>query len=736
MLLLTKKWTPPSGFTFPARNGRRYNCRWEEEYPWLRYSRSKDAAFCAYCILFGNTTFGKGTASMEVFQSSGFSDWKNAMGSKRGMLLCHHNSEAHKEAAIRALSYKSVIEGAAPDISSCLSEAHKKQVKQNREILISIIDLVIVLGKRNISFRGHTWNKETKREDGNFDFFLHWKSKFDPVLKHHLEHCQKNASYTSPIIQNELITLAGNEVRSSILDAARSAKWFSVMADESTDVSTKEQMAICIRYVESDGFEFQVREEFVGFVELESTDAESISVAIIDYLKVCQLDIANLRGQGYDGAAVMSGKVSGVCTRIQSIQPRALYHHCRAHTLNLVLSSSCHKVPDIRNLFCSIGKMTWFLGASAKRKNILRRYLLSDDISDLVATEESEEVCDVLVQNSANRSVPKLCETRWSARVVTVSSVISKYKSIHLALKDIFQESSDTDARINAQSYTKLMESSLFIVSLIVAQHILSISHPLSMALQKTNCDIVKAYQDANFCKDAMMKQRVESKFESVWEKATTIADSIGVALSKPRTATCSRYRSNAGCDLDADVKEYYRRNVYFPFIDHCVSQFNERFPDTAQSLFLGYKLLPSKLSSFKEEDIETIEQYYGPDLLDKAAFRGEVEKWKIKIGQTDNPSTPMPKHALVKALKVADAEFFPNIHEIFKLILTLPVGSVPCERSFSSLRRLKDWSRANMTEERLCGLALLYTHRDMDVSRENVLKRFDASGHRRIGSL
>ena len=33
------------------------------------------------------------------------------------------------------------------------------------------------------------------------------------------------------------------------------------------------------------------------------------------------------------------------------------------------------------------------------------------------------------------------------------------------------------------------------------------------------------------------------------------------------------------------------------------------------------------------------------------------------------------------------------------------------------------------MTKERLCGFALLFIHRDMDVSRENVLKRFSATG-------
>ncbi len=500
------------------------------------------------------------------------------------------------------------------------------------------------------------------------------------------------------------------------------------------DESTIEQMSICIRYIQAYDGTFEAREEFIGFVELEETNAACISASIIDFLKDCDLDLNNLRGQGYDGASVMSGKVSGVCTRIQRIQPRAFYHHCRGHTLNLVVSSSCKIVPDIRNLFCSVGKITWFVGASAKRKTVLKRYLVSDDISDLFVIEGSEETSDMFVQKSANRSVPKLCETRWSARVVTLSSMISKYKAIYLALKDIFSESSDGEVRTNAQSYARHMESPSFVVSLVVAQHILSISQPLSLALQKVNCDIVKAYRDAKLCRETILLQRQESKFDVLWEKATAIADTIDIVLSKPRTVACSRFRSNAGSELDSGAMEYYRRNVYYPFIDHCVSQFNERFPATAESLFLWYKLLPSKMCSLTEGDIVAIEQFYGPDLPDKVAFKCEVEKWKVMVSQTDNSS--MPKHALSAALQAADSDFSPNIHEIMRLILTLPVGSVPCERSSSAMRRLKDWSRSTMTESRLNGLALLYTHRGMEVNYENVLRRFDATGHRRIGSL
>ena len=52
----------------------------------------------------------------------------------------------------------------------------------------------------------------------------------------------------------------------------------------------------------------------------------------MEFIRVCNLDVANLRGQGYDGASVMAGEVSGVATQILRQQPKAMHYHCKAHT--------------------------------------------------------------------------------------------------------------------------------------------------------------------------------------------------------------------------------------------------------------------------------------------------------------------------------------------------------------------------------------------------------------------
>ena len=62
-----------------------------------------------------------------------------------------------------------------------------------------------------------------------------------------------------------------------------------------------------------------------------------------------------------------------------------------------------------------------------------------------------------------------------------------------------------------------------------------------------------------------------------------------------------------------------------------------------------------------------------------------------------------------------------------------MPVSTASAERSFSVLKRLKTYLRNTMGAERLSSLALLNIHPSREVNVENVLRSFDASGHRRI---
>lgn len=88
----------------------------------------------------------------------------------------------------------------------------------------------------------------------------------------------------------------------------------------------------------------EVKESFIGFYILKRYGAVYYVNLTYDVLLKLGLDINKCRGQGYDGASVMSRAHSGVQTRIKHIVPSAKYVHYCSHNVNLVISDAvkCH----------------------------------------------------------------------------------------------------------------------------------------------------------------------------------------------------------------------------------------------------------------------------------------------------------------------------------------------------------------------------------------------------------
>lgn len=107
-------------------------------------------------------------------------------------------------------------------------------------------------------------------------------------------------------------------------------------------------MSICIRYAK----DFNIYERFLGFLDVSSNqNADSLSTAIISFLKKINLNKIPIIAQSYDGASVMSGSRGGVQKKLKDYYPYATYIHCMAHKLNLVILDMCKNIKVSYYLF-------------------------------------------------------------------------------------------------------------------------------------------------------------------------------------------------------------------------------------------------------------------------------------------------------------------------------------------------------------------------------------------------
>lgn len=112
-------------------------------------------------------------------------------------------------------------------------------------------------GHENIPLRGHRDDASQlspREEVGKFQALLNFRiDSGDKILENHFKSAPKNATYRSKTAQTEIIECCGEYIRNKLVTEIKSAKFFSILADEAQDVSNKEQMALVLKYVDKNG---------------------------------------------------------------------------------------------------------------------------------------------------------------------------------------------------------------------------------------------------------------------------------------------------------------------------------------------------------------------------------------------------------------------------------------------------------------------------------------------------
>ena len=171
---------------------------------------------------------------------------------------------------------------------------------------------------------------------------------------------KKTDKYCCHPIQNELLDVMANTITRNIANNICEAKYFSLMADEVTDVSNRELVVVCMPWVDG---ELEPHEDFRGLYKVDDIQSNMIVAILQDILKCLNLTLMNCRGQCYDGASNMAGSKSGVSTQLSKEEPRAAYTHCYGHALNLAVSDMMKKnrlMSDTLNTTSEISKLLKF----------------------------------------------------------------------------------------------------------------------------------------------------------------------------------------------------------------------------------------------------------------------------------------------------------------------------------------------------------------------------------------
>ncbi|XP_008182357.1 uncharacterized protein LOC103309224 [Acyrthosiphon pisum] len=252
-----------------------FNLSWLERWSWLAFSKIEKGEFCKYCVLFYKSEYaGKSMNSPPIsLVIQPFCNWKHAIS----IFNNHQNNEDRKFSKLKAVEFSKIIDQ-----------------KQN-DIIVQMQGLAL---RGEHDFGELSLNTPIKNY-GNFRSLLRYRIESgDNLFLNHIQNCNKNASYISANVQNDIVSVISEYMQHYICDKIRKEKYFAILADETKYISHVEQFSLCIRYLEkSSNFEkdntYIIREDFLQFVPVHSTVGSELDNTIISTLTSLGLNLKN-----------------------------------------------------------------------------------------------------------------------------------------------------------------------------------------------------------------------------------------------------------------------------------------------------------------------------------------------------------------------------------------------------------------------------------------------------------
>ncbi|XP_052253227.1 zinc finger MYM-type protein 1-like [Dreissena polymorpha] len=672
----------PRNFAFPKRTfgkkkpeQRSFQSCWFDSFTWLHYDESRDLAFCHLCM--AAKKLGKiGNTKVDgSFISDGFSKWKAGTEKFRK----HEKSECHKEAVERLVT----LPATTRDVGEMLSAGHAKEKADNRKQLLQILRSIRFLARQGIALRGHD------DDEGNFMQLLQHHGETDSSILAWLE--RKRDKFVAPDIQNEILQLMALRILRKVASDIKTNEFYTIMADETTDKSNREQVVVVFRHVDED---LNVHEDFVGFHQVNSIDATTLTSVIEDTLLRMNLSLSQCRGQCYDGASNMTGAKRGVATNILAKEERAVFTHCYGHALNLAVGDCVRQCKLLRDTMDTVHEVSKLIKYSPKRDSTLQT----------LKEEMSPDTPGFRV----------LCPTRWTVRAASLCSVLDNYTVLQTLWDTCYEQTKDSEIRSRIVGVRSQMESFDLFFGVHLGYIILRHTDNLSRTLQQKDMSASEGQAVASMTVETLTSKRSDDAYDKFWVDVNSQLDDVDVGepVVPRRRKMPKRYDVGTGAhEYPATARDRYRQ-VYFEAFDLVIACIKDRFDQPGYKTYRSLQdlLVCCACGGDYATHLRSVMDFYRDD-FNEQALTTQLETYQVAV-RDKKVKTITDIVTFFRDLSPESRLFFSEVMRVLRHVLVMPATNATSERSFSGLRRLKTYLRTSMTQERLTHLMTLHVHR------------------------
>nr|XP_023029624.1 uncharacterized protein LOC111517647 [Leptinotarsa decemlineata] len=447
--------------------------------------------------------------------------------------------------------------------------------------------------------------------------------------------------------------------------------FFSLILDETTDISAKKQCAYSVIYFDEE--KYRIVNRFFDITEMEGSTADDIFTSLILTLQSKNIPFSNLVGFASDTPNVMVGQYHSVFSLIKDVNPNIVCVKCSCHMVHLAASKACLKLPrSVEDLLRNLGS---HFNRSSARQQKFKEF-------QIFFRTEIHKILSPAV-------------TRWLSLKACVDRVLEQYEPLKAYLREtVFEDPSITTENMLTtmdNEFTKLyLEFMSYSLDLLTSFNLLFQSEKPLLHKVKPETEKLLKTLCSNYMEISSFKK--QNIFTMNHRNSRNFVPLNNIYLGIQASQSLETMKQNP------DVKEKDLEKcltTILEFYIELVSNIKERFRFDDLIYDILTVVEPLNAQSFSTKSLKHV--------LDRFPFLNEY----VDIQTLDNE---WRQHALLdyQALNLsvssadqywktifnlknsADMPIFPNLKKVMSMLLILPFSNASVERIFSDLFNIK----------------------------------------------
>ncbi|XP_034192381.1 uncharacterized protein LOC117609807 isoform X4 [Osmia lignaria lignaria] len=490
----------------------------------------------------------------------------------------------------------------------------------------------------------------------------------------------------SAIIKNVL-----NKYIVSEMSVILQNKVFSVIVDESTDISGTKNLCILVRYVH----EGHIQTYLLDYLRVMDDTAENLYKCFLCSLEKHNLSVTNIVGIGVDNANVMLGKQNLLISHLLEDNEEVSVFPCTSHTMHLIAYHATDCLPHYIEQF--LHAIPSYFSKSSKRQTVL---------------ENTQQL-----MKAARKKVIHPAITRWLALSECIEVVLDQWTVLFTVFAEaVIEDKSNTATRIfdcfNCL-YTKAYLQFL--------NYILQIFTHFNTTFQSSIILVHRLIEEcvrflrllgSNFLQPQCVETNVQNA--NIYEE-NNLLPLEDIFIGTEAAITINEIRNINCADSNDKIVEFYRniRKFYQCSFENAV----KRFPLKEQFLYSLEFLDPVvtlDLTKHKNQIDCIINKF-------KSKFRSTrvANEWRLMpfyFSQEEKQKLlkldiPRFWNSVSKITDSAGNQIFYNISSVAHLCLTLPHSNADVERFFSLVTKIKTKERNRLKPAMISAVMRIKLH-------------------------